>query len=324
MQPEAQGIPNPKGPSLAPKLVFPNNRVMNDSTMLIKELEGLYPERSVLPNRPGLRLICSLLEDFCDEWLTKAMFHFRWTYDIETAGFGIGSSIGFNAGIDNIKQFGSTIGARQVGRLGIVGSNEETGPIIEKCFERLCALLESHFESGHAFLLGSRPSAADFALYGQLHPMISMDPETSSRVFKASRTVWFWYHSMKDLSGLSIADEDEGWLVLSDEDGGSLPPTLSAILGEVGRFYVPFMLANARAIERGEGTVDALLDGEKVRWTQPSFKYQAKCLTWLVEEYGELSVDETNKVNRVLGPAGCMALFEGSPAAHTTQKASRL
>ena len=57
-------------------------------------------------------------------------------------------------------------GHRQVGRLGIVGSNEVTGPHIEKSFERLCRLLGDHFEAGHEFLFGTRPSAADFAIYG--------------------------------------------------------------------------------------------------------------------------------------------------------------
>ena len=39
------GTPNAKGPVLAPKLLFPDDRVMNDSTMLIKELEHGYSGR---------------------------------------------------------------------------------------------------------------------------------------------------------------------------------------------------------------------------------------------------------------------------------------
>ena len=42
--------------------------------------------------------------------------------------------------------------------------------------------------------------------------MIALDPQTSQRVLAASRTTWFWYHSMKDLSGRSLANDEAGWL----------------------------------------------------------------------------------------------------------------
>ena len=303
---EASGTPNPRGPNLAPKLLFPDDRVMNDSTMLIKELERLYPARSVIPDAKGLAFVSSLLEDFFDEWLTKAMFHYRWTYDVETAGFGIGHSLsGFSAGIETIQSVGTAFGQRQVGRMDLVGSNAITGPIIEQCFERLCKLLEKHFESGYDFLLGSRPSAADFALYGQLHPMISLDIETSQRVFKASRTLWFWYHSMKDLSGRSIEDPQAGWI--SEKQ---VPHTINAILREVGRFYAPFMVANKKAIEAGEDMIDTMLDGGHTHWTQPSFKYQAKCLSRLREEYAALNPADKEFVDATLSGTGCVTMFQ--------------
>ena len=76
--PEANGTPQAPGPVLAPQLLFPDDRVMNDSTKLIQELENLYPAaRSVIPNTGGMKFISALLEDFCDEWVTKAMFHYR-------------------------------------------------------------------------------------------------------------------------------------------------------------------------------------------------------------------------------------------------------
>jgi hypothetical protein len=124
---ESQGTPDVRGPVLLPKMIFADNSVMNDSTFLIKELEKQYESRSVVPNDPAVAFICSLLEDFADEWVTKAMFHYRWTYDIPTAGFGISTSMGFSAGIDKVNQFGAAIGKRQTDRKHVVGSNETTG-----------------------------------------------------------------------------------------------------------------------------------------------------------------------------------------------------
>ena len=34
--------------------------------------------------------------------------------------------------------------------------------------------------------------------------MITLDPETSRRVFEISRSVWFWYNSIKDMSNHDV------------------------------------------------------------------------------------------------------------------------
>ena len=60
--------------------------------------------------------------------------------------------------------------------------------------------------------------------------MITLDPETSRRVFEISRSVWFWYNSIKDMSGFSIRDEGGGWFAPD-----ALPENLLAILHECGR-----------------------------------------------------------------------------------------
>jgi len=182
--------------------------------------------------------------------------------------------------------------------------NELTGPVIERSFERVCTLLEAHLHAGHDFLLGSRPSAADFALFGQLHPMIALDVETSRKVFAASRSVFFWYHSLKDLSGFSIQDEADGWF-----EPAALPPTLIALLGEVGRLYVPFLIANAHAVAAGQKQFECKLDGGGVTWQQASFKYQAKCLGWLREQYAALPRNDREAVDKALGETGCLQLF---------------
>ena len=59
-----------------------------DSTPIIRRLEAEYPGRSVIPDDPAIAFINYLLEDYGDEWLPKAMFHYRWYYaaDIDMAG----------------------------------------------------------------------------------------------------------------------------------------------------------------------------------------------------------------------------------------------
>ena len=184
--PEAAGSIQPPGPQLLPKILWEDDTTMNDSTPMIAELERRYPAngRSVVPNSPALAFICALLEDYSDEWVTKAMFHYRWTYDIDSAAFGIAVQRGFGAGIESLRtvtqplaphlnfslseilfvvagKLANFVAGRQVGRLhDVVGSDETTAPIIEENFIRLLHLMEAHLHAGHEFLLGSRPSSS--------------------------------------------------------------------------------------------------------------------------------------------------------------------
>ena len=58
---------------LLPKLIWPDGSAMNDSTPLITRLEAEFTGRAVHPSSPATRFLADLLEDFADEWLTKAM-----------------------------------------------------------------------------------------------------------------------------------------------------------------------------------------------------------------------------------------------------------
>jgi hypothetical protein len=59
-----------------------------DSTPLIRRFEHEFSGRSMLPENAVMNFLNYLIEDYGDEWLTKAMFHYRWYYDadIDKAG----------------------------------------------------------------------------------------------------------------------------------------------------------------------------------------------------------------------------------------------
>ena len=57
----------------------------------------------------------------------------------------------------------------------VVGSNPGTYKIIENGFAHYLQLMDDHLKAGYRFCLGSRPCAADFAMFGQLHPMIGLE-----------------------------------------------------------------------------------------------------------------------------------------------------
>src|SRR3546814_16593406 len=61
-------------------------------------------------------------------------------------------------------------------RMAMVGCTPDNAPLIEAGYERLLDILAPHV-GGARYLFGSRPSLADFALYGQL-AQLTIDPQT--------------------------------------------------------------------------------------------------------------------------------------------------
>jgi hypothetical protein len=193
---------------------------------------------------------------------------------------------------------------RQIGRLGVVGSNAVTAPVIEASYHRILALLSDHLAT-HRFLLGARPGTCDFAFYGQLTQLTGFDPTPSAIAMAEAPRVVAWVNFVDEMSGLEPLDRD--WI-----ERGQIPDTLRALLAEVGRVYVPFLLANAEAVAGGTQEVRCTIDGKP--WTQKPFPYQAKCLRWLREEYAALSATDRAAADEALAGSGCEALF-ASPAA---------
>src|SRR5438093_6958451 len=135
--PEARGLPQARVP-LLPQLVVrgpdgtPEAAV--DSTPLIRRLEGLYADRAVIPPDPVMAFVDALLEDYADEWLTKPMFHYRWAFapDIARAAAILPRWSRTNHPESQAVALGRLFSDRQIGRLGVVGSNETTAPVLEE------------------------------------------------------------------------------------------------------------------------------------------------------------------------------------------------
>jgi glutathione S-transferase len=242
-----------------------------------------------------------LLEDYGDEWLTKAMFHYRWYYkaDIENAGNILPIWAGWPIKDAELAQMKKYISERQIGRLYVVGSNDTTAPVIEESYRRYLAIMERHFQT-YRFTLGNRPSSADFGAYGQLTQLVRFDPTPMAVAQHEAPRVSAWVDLVEDLSGIEPAASD--WV-----SRDAIPETLTALLKEVGRVYVPVMLANAEAQMKGAAEVKTQVDGKP--WVQQPFPYQVKCLQWLRAEYGELSAVDREAVDNILKGTGCERLL---------------
>lgn len=301
-----EGYPEPKV-RLLPTFFFPDGEdgalvPVTDSTPIIRRLEAEHEDRSVIPHDPALKFLNELIEDYADEWLTKAMFHFRWAHEADWKNAGpMLVYWGMNTAPKEMADgFAADFTKRQIDRLYVVGSNEITAETIESSYERLVGILDTLLQK-RGFVLGARPSSADFAIFGQMTQLAVIEPTSAAITNKASQRVRAWIDIMEDMSGLKPSDED--WFSAEEAREALVP-----LLAEIGRTFAPAMLANAKAVMAGEANFETEIDGRA--WTQPTFKYQAKCLSWLRESHSALSGNERGAVDAMLTGSGCEALFK--------------
>ena len=124
---------------LIPYVIFPDQSgeltdAVGDTTPIINRLEDDYTARAVRPKDPALAVIDALLEEFGDEWLSKCMFHFRWSkaLDTQTSSSYLAYAMNMTATPEQGEAFARMFAERQISRIGVVGSNETTGPLIEE------------------------------------------------------------------------------------------------------------------------------------------------------------------------------------------------
>jgi glutathione S-transferase len=200
--PESRLLPRPRV-ELLPQLILRGEdgalEARVDSTPLIRELESRHEGRAVIPSDPVVAFLDALLEDYADEWLTKAMFHYRWTFaaDIAKAAAILPRWRKTDQPEREALALGKVFAERQIGRLGVVGSNATTAPVIEDSYRRLLRLLAAQLERSR-FVMGGRPGAADFGLFGQLTQLAAFDRH---RRGLAAPRVMAWVETFEDLSG---------------------------------------------------------------------------------------------------------------------------
>lgn len=285
-------------PPVIPVMEYPDGSVRNDSTPLIYDLEARHADRSIIPPDPARAFIAHLIEDFADEWMTKAMFGYRWLKEVDQVQ--MSRWLAFDAmkggGLLASQGFAEQFRARQVGRMAIVGCTAENFALIEASTRALLDALEAHVVDRHC-LLGSRPSIAEFGLYGQLS-QLGVDPTAQAMMRNDYPYSYRWLLHIDDMSGI-----DGDW----DANDAPFAPIITAILTLVGEIYLPFLLANSAASAAGAETFSITAMG--LPYTQGVFKYQIKCLADLRARYSALDHGARAKVDPLLADAGCLEVF---------------
>lgn len=280
---------------LIPVLVDADDNALQDSTPIIEKLEAQYAEPSIVPKDASLSFLSALIEDYADEWLNKAMFHYRWSYpeDQESAAKRISDMI--FEGAEKPEGIEEQVRTRMISRLYHVGSSPETAPLIEGSFTRLLSLLDALL-SRRPYLFGGRPALADFGLAGQLEQLNS-DPTPGALLKAQAPNVVGWLKRME-------APKAEGAFASFDELKDDLADLLRT---EIAGAYLLWMDANSRAVGSDANGVSVDISG--ITFVQKPQRYAAKAFNELKRKR---SLVEDEALASLLAATGVDALLAGA------------
>jgi len=285
-----------------PQVTCPDGSWLIDTTMMIDYLDRLHPEPRTSPIDPAANLIALLLEDYADEWLWRPAMHYRWSFDCsaELLSSWLGEHLPDpDMSLEQKKAF---FIERQRG-IFVEGDGvtPETRATVESIYLSTISALEDIFEA-RAFILGDRPTQADFGFMGPMFRHFFCDPDPARFMRDNAPGVHEWVArmwNMKPRRFSSAAQIDE------------IPNDMDALLEPVASTYLPYLAANQDAIMAGQEEVRYEALG--VSWAEPAKPYRSWCLDQLRQAYQSLDDAPRARVDDALG-ANVEAILSAAPS----------
>ena len=279
-------------PGGIPAIQTPQGEYMWDSTAVIHHLEGLFPEPSVLPSDPVVRFLSYVLEDVADEWLYRPAVGSRWYFEENAQLGGWELARDLTVEVPLTCDQGRTMAGAHVrsscGPLGVTEENIQSW--VDEVLKPWIRVLGRHLRS-EAYVLGDRPSLADFAIFGGDAAHFTNDPLCRRWTEAEGPELVRHTHRL-----LQPEDERFGDWSKSAE----ISETLVALLADLGRLYLPWV-SRATVEEAAELVFES---GQRVSIKPTEFLVDAR--KTLLARY---LADRCEPLDAVLDRAGILPFF---------------
>jgi glutathione S-transferase len=219
------------GDAVVPVLVSPEGDWLQDSSLIIEQLERRFPAAQVLPTTPIQRILSLLIEIWADEFWHPTAEHYRfsfpenypiWRDELATLLPGFPRFMQ-HALVKHFYQFMLSVA-------GDVGVTPQNIDLIERWSENQLDTLDQHF-SRMPFLLGERPSLADFSLMGPINGHLNWDPRSVRVLIEPRPHLKAWLERMS--KPLSVRGE-----FLADDQ---LPNDLQPVMDSLFKELLPYL-----------------------------------------------------------------------------------
>ncbi|MEO1476196.1 MAG: glutathione S-transferase N-terminal domain-containing protein [Pseudomonadota bacterium] len=266
-----------------------DGRWMSDTTPILLELEKENSENRILPDDAVVGFIARLIEDYGDEWLWRSAMHYRWSYPYSR-------ELLSNILVDEISvpvPFPRFVVRRMIRRRQIKfftkrdGVRPATRDHVEQgYFNALDAM--SEILAVRPFVLGTKPSLADFGLMAPMFRHFSQDPDPEEIMRTRAPLVYEWVARM--------------WVAREARDGAfvsEIADEMKPLLKEVCETHLQQLNANAAAYAEETSAFDMTVQG-CIYTDMPVSRYRVYCLECLRASFAALSEADQDKVRALL------------------------
>ncbi|RIL05249.1 MAG: glutathione S-transferase family protein [Proteobacteria bacterium] len=283
------------GTTQMPAVLLPDGRWMTDTTPILEWLETQHPEPAVIPRDPLQAFASRLVEDYADEWLWRPALHYRWSHR--------GDALLLSRRIvDEMMPRVPLPGAwkrfyvrRRQQRRYVRGDGvtAATRASVEDVYLRTLDQLEAILAS-RPFLLGARPTLADFGFFASMFRHFALDPTPAALMLARAPGVFEWVARTWNARGSRTL----GALA------AGVPDDWSPLLREIGGAYLPHLCANAEAWKARQRRFDVRI-GDALYRALPVSRYRVWCLERLRAHFDALADEPRAAAQRLLEAHGC-------------------
>lgn len=296
------------GTHLIPVVETPEGWVIHDSTYITQLLDMRFPDRAVIPHTPVQRILCRVLDDWIDEWFTRAALHLRWIEDgaAREAALLIARDYAGaprdraltpeeQSSVEGVAGFILPWGRKA---MGVMSAGPDHQTMVRDEFARFITLLEAHYAALPG-LFGERLSLADLSLLGAMKAHFATDSLARSFVASHAPGLLTW----TDISWDRQCGA-ENWLAHD-----AVPPTLEPLFALMREGYGQFLPANRKAVETGAKWVEFEAFGQGVRMLTRTGAEQSRQA--VLAEIAAMAPDAARAAAQALDQRGLLAIYGG-------------
>lgn len=250
------------GHMVIPVIRTPAGEIVQDSTDIIDRIEACTPAPGFTPAGPVQRVVAAVLDAFGTNYLLPLAMHYRWTYREQQELF---LRTEFARAIpamphDQRLETAGMLMTKFAGFLPNLGVTPDVIPAMEDSYRELLAVLDTHFQQ-YPYLLGGRPSIADFGMMAPLYAHLARDPVPGLLMKTTAPNVFRWTERM---NSPVIEDTDYPGQAETFPADDALPASLEAVLKVVFAQWGPGLAADAACFDQWLAALDDAAPGTLV------------------------------------------------------------
>ena len=285
-----------------PQVECPDGSWLVDTTPILQHFERTRPAPSFTPRDPATAFTSLLIEDYADEWLWRPAMHYRWSFPATAALMSAWLA-------EHVRERRAPEWAKRLywrrRQLGTFvrgdGVTPATRVAVEAAYLDTLATLEPVF-GVRPFVLGERPTAADFGFMAPLFRHFFSDPAPARIMRERAPAVHEWVARMWNLRPERIDA-----MPMPER----IPDDLGRLFAAIAEVYLPYLDANAAAYARGDKRVSYDVRGTTI--DEPVKPYRVWCRDRLQAELVRLGDAARADVDRALGATPTARLAQPSP-----------